>query len=207
MEDLTTPDRLRRTSTFTSSATTQDNLAFELSPFLPQNNAFYLCKSPFRPINVSYISPLPKPSKQSRLEELLISICDEFNKTGEEPSCLKSAVTPPKSAESTCEGSDSKNVLNVQPSSIKKRHHLSNSERLKLIRQDNRAGIELKMEDRIIRRRKRKSIDQLKMLLNEYKKNPNWNKNTMADVAKLTGLSEAQVYKWSWDQKKKIIEE
>ena len=62
-------------------------------------------------------------------------------------------------------------------------------------------------ENRIIRRRKRKNTEQLKMLYNEYKKNPNWNKSMLADMAQKTGLSEAQIYKWSWDQKKKKTDE
>ena len=45
------------------------------------------------------------------------------------------------------------------------------------------------------------------MLYNEYKKNPNWNKSMLADMAHKTGLSEAQIYKWSWDQKKKKTDE
>ncbi len=63
------------------------------------------------------------------------------------------------------------------------------------------------LEERIIRKRKRKSIDQLKLLVEEYRSNPSWNKNTMSDVARKTGLTEAQVYKWGWDQKKKKVEE
>ena len=65
---------------------------------------------------------------------------------------------------------------------------------------------EIENENRIIKRRKRKKSEQIKMLSIEYKKNPNWNKTTMAEMAQKTGLTEAQVYKWSWDQKKKIKE-
>ncbi len=41
------------------------------------------------------------------------------------------------------------------------------------------------------------------MLQEEYEKNPTWSKVTMLEVAQKTGLSEAQVYKWGWDQKRK----
>ena len=57
--------------------------------------------------------------------------------------------------------------------------------------------------ERIIRKRKRKSQDQLKTLMREFDRNANWSKETLLDVSKKTGLSEAQVYKWGWDQKRK----
>lgn len=59
--------------------------------------------------------------------------------------------------------------------------------------------------ERIIRKRKRKSSDQLKSLMREFERNPNWSKDTLLEVSKKTGLSEAQVYKWGWDQKRKTF--
>ncbi len=59
------------------------------------------------------------------------------------------------------------------------------------------------MLERIIRKRKRKNNDQLKTLMREFDRNPNWSKETLLEVSKKTGLSEAQVYKWGWDQKRK----
>ena len=53
--------------------------------------------------------------------------------------------------------------------------------------------------ERIIRRRKRKSYDQLNYLMEVFEKNPEWTKEIMQEVAEKTGLSEAQVYKWGWD--------
>lgn len=53
--------------------------------------------------------------------------------------------------------------------------------------------------DRVIRKRKRKSSDQIKTLIREFDKNPNWTKEILLDVSRKTGLSEAQVYKWGWD--------
>ena len=32
---------------------------------------------------------------------------------------------------------------------------------------------------------------------------PNWNKEKIAEMSEVTGLSQSQVYKWWWDQKKK----
>ena len=55
----------------------------------------------------------------------------------------------------------------------------------------------------MIRKRKRKSGDQLKTLICEFERNPTWSKDTLLEVSKKTGLSEAQVYKWGWDQKLK----
>lgn len=57
--------------------------------------------------------------------------------------------------------------------------------------------------ERVIRKRKRKSGDQLKTLMREFEKNPNWSKETLLEISKKSGLSEAQVYKWGWDQKRK----
>ena len=45
----------------------------------------------------------------------------------------------------------------------------------------------------------------MKILMREFEKNPNWSKETLLEVSKKTGLSEAQVYKWGWDQKRKTF--
>ena len=57
--------------------------------------------------------------------------------------------------------------------------------------------------ERLIRKRKRKTTDQLDQLLAEFEKNPHWSKETLLMIAKKTLLTEAQVYKWGWDQKRK----
>ena len=54
-----------------------------------------------------------------------------------------------------------------------------------------------------VRKRRRKSEQQLKMLKVEYQRSKNWSKDCIRRMAKATGLSESQVYKWCWDQKKK----
>ncbi len=56
------------------------------------------------------------------------------------------------------------------------------------------------------RKRKRKNNLQLKILKAEFNKCDNWNKEKIFHVAQITGLSESQVYKWCWDQKKKVEE-
>ena len=45
--------------------------------------------------------------------------------------------------------------------------------------------------ERVIRKRKRKTSDQIKTLIREFDKNPNWTKETLLDVSRKTGLSEA----------------
>jgi len=45
--------------------------------------------------------------------------------------------------------------------------------------------------ERIIRKRKRKSGDQLKTLVREFEKNPNWTKESLLEISKKSGLSEA----------------
>ena len=55
-----------------------------------------------------------------------------------------------------------------------------------------------------MRKRKRKSNHQLKLLKQEFDKDEGgWNKDRIMRMAEITGLSESQVYKWCWDQKKK----
>lgn len=44
------------------------------------------------------------------------------------------------------------------------------------------------------------------MLIQEFQANPEWSKENMQEVSRKTGLSEAQVYKWGWDQKKKMLD-
>lgn len=48
-------------------------------------------------------------------------------------------------------------------------------------------------------KRRRKTTDQLAALREAYRKYPEWNKTAVHRVAKQTGLSVPQVYKWGWD--------
>lgn len=52
--------------------------------------------------------------------------------------------------------------------------------------------------------KRRKTKAQVKMLEAELEKNPHWTNENMIEIAKKTGLSKSQVYKWNWDQKKKL---
>lgn len=54
-----------------------------------------------------------------------------------------------------------------------------------------------------IKKRKRKSTVQIKMLKQELQGECNWTKQKIQKMAEVTGLSQSQVYKWCWDQKKK----
>ena len=42
------------------------------------------------------------------------------------------------------------------------------------------------------------------MLIVEFKKCSDWTKEQVAQLSVSSGLSESQVYKWAWDQKKKL---
>jgi transposase-like protein len=44
------------------------------------------------------------------------------------------------------------------------------------------------------------------MLIQEFQSKPEWSKDNMQEVSRKTGLSEAQVYKWGWDQKRKLLD-
>jgi Homeodomain len=58
--------------------------------------------------------------------------------------------------------------------------------------------------DRVIRRRKRKNSEQMRVLEYEFARDREWTKERLFDLSRLTGLSEGQIYKWGWDQKKKL---
>ncbi len=57
--------------------------------------------------------------------------------------------------------------------------------------------------ERVIRKRKRKTANQLDELQNAFDADPHWTKEMLLDIATKTFLTEAQVYKWGWDQKRK----
>lgn len=57
------------------------------------------------------------------------------------------------------------------------------------------------------RKRKRKNTMQLKILKAEYLKNKEWSKELITKISDMTGLTESQIYKWNWDQKKKEEDE
>ena len=40
----------------------------------------------------------------------------------------------------------------------------------------------------------------------EYSKDEFWSKEKITKISQMTGLTESQVYKWCWDQKKKVEE-
>jgi hypothetical protein len=44
-------------------------------------------------------------------------------------------------------------------------------------------------------------------LKNELEMEPNWSKDKIVEMSDLTGLSQSQVYKWWWDQKKNVLAE
>jgi hypothetical protein len=59
--------------------------------------------------------------------------------------------------------------------------------------------------NRLVRRRKRKNLEQMAFLAAQFHlDNGDWTKERLAFLSKQTGLSEGQIYKWGWDQKKKV---
>lgn len=57
--------------------------------------------------------------------------------------------------------------------------------------------------ERVIRKRKRKTANQLEELQGAFELDPHWTKEMLLDISMKTFLTEAQVYKWGWDQKRK----
>ena len=60
-------------------------------------------------------------------------------------------------------------------------------------------------DDDGLKKRKRKSSGQIKVLKAELDRQSNWSKEKIVEMSELTGLSQSQVYKWWWDQKKKNL--
>lgn len=55
------------------------------------------------------------------------------------------------------------------------------------------------------KRRYRKNCDQHNILLKYFEKNPNWDKPIIQKLSDELGLKESQIYKWNWDQRKKMM--
>ena len=206
MTELITPNKPSRHSAF-SCCTPLDR--FALSPLLPQSNQFYFNMSPMQPLQIAYISPEHNMQGNSRFDELLGGICDQctahiYRKNMELVSVINESVNKSNDQNETKEI----NTVKKDSSCKDLKEKNKDASTLKQSKQNDKVKHkdENENENRIIKRRKRKNSEQIKMLSIEYKKNPNWNKTTMSEMAQKTGLTEAQVYKWSWDQKKKIKE-
>ena len=52
-------------------------------------------------------------------------------------------------------------------------------------------------------KRLRKNQDQYKILLAEFQKSQNWEKDHLRALSERVGLSMAQIYKWNWDMRRK----
>ena len=50
----------------------------------------------------------------------------------------------------------------------------------------------------------RKHETQIGILLSEFKVGAIWTKEEIHSLAERTGLTPSQVYKWSWDQRRKL---
>eukprot|EP00343_Euplotes_focardii_P007070 CAMPEP_0205823116 /NCGR_PEP_ID=MMETSP0206-20130828/15097_1 /ASSEMBLY_ACC=CAM_ASM_000279 /TAXON_ID=36767 /ORGANISM="Euplotes focardii, Strain TN1" /LENGTH=141 /DNA_ID=CAMNT_0053119991 /DNA_START=503 /DNA_END=928 /DNA_ORIENTATION=+ len=53
-------------------------------------------------------------------------------------------------------------------------------------------------------KRKRKNKGQIKKLEDEFAKNPHWSNDEVDRISGDLKLDKSQVYKWNWDQKKKL---
>jgi hypothetical protein len=53
-------------------------------------------------------------------------------------------------------------------------------------------------------KRKRKNKGQIKKLEEEFTKNPHWTNEDVERISRDLKLDRSQVYKWNWDQKKKL---
>lgn len=99
-------------------------------------------------------------------------------------------------------GADEESQMEAASSSVCNTMHsgttLNNSKRRGYIFNEVNGQLE-----RVIRKRKRKTAIQLEELASAFDTEPHWSKETLLEIATKTGLTEAQVYKWGWDQKRK----
>ena len=59
-------------------------------------------------------------------------------------------------------------------------------------------------DDDLIRSRRKLRKREIQLLEKEYKKNPNWTKENIQEIATQFNLPYYKVYKWNWDNKRKI---
>eukprot|EP00347_Sterkiella_histriomuscorum_P015151 403358126 len=83
--------------------------------------------------------------------------------------------------ESDCENSNEDRVFNIEN-----------------MNEDNK-----RKKLRAKRRRQRKNLYQHNILVEEFDKNPNWDKDQIKQLSDRLGLKESQIYKWNWDHRKK----
>jgi len=57
---------------------------------------------------------------------------------------------------------------------------------------------------RVHKNRIRKSENQIKHLLTAFRKSIIWDRDAVNHLTELCDLSESQIYKWNWDQRKKL---
>lgn len=220
---LTTPNKRSGDLSVDTKNSTPNSIS--LSPFLPSKSRLNLCSSPFVADPLLYYSPEPSDFRKPRLEELLIQICDDHNRASlfdsrealAQKKCCEARIgcpsdlsTPPKPNEGTGSGCVTGEKLSGTKIDIGEECSERGPKKIEFegseLPNDETFKSKDSSQERIIRKRKRKTSEQLRLLEQEYERNPEWNKGKMSEVAFKTGLSEAQVYKWGWDQKKKKTE-
>lgn len=70
--------------------------------------------------------------------------------------------------------------------------------------ESDKQSLFLGKRQRNLQNRLRKDECQIQLLIDEFRHNTTWTKQVVARLSRQSGLSESQVYKWAWDQKKKI---
>ena len=56
-------------------------------------------------------------------------------------------------------------------------------------------------------KRRRLSKEETEMMFAEFAKDPNWDKKKWQEMAQRLGVPERMVYKWHYDQKRKLFDE
>ena len=201
------------------------------SPFpISSTKYFHLGISQFSESNVSFLhSPTPYIDPLIQTREEIRSLNETFKKLvnisikkrnikemHKSESSSKTLKTPNKSGNlqvKNKEGNTNKSTDSTNKSPIEnklaEKDKINSKDKVEctefqIIEElDIKDGRKIRDPNKVPKRRKRKSLDQMKILMEEFNKNPSWPKNKMGEVSAKVGLSEAQVYKCGWDQKRK----
>ena len=149
----------------------------------------------------------PKKKQKVDKEKTKYDTENSSKKVMESTNCqtLKSnrRATSPKIYSNTLTNSGKQKLVNVEP--FKPYTNEKTSPRNKFLNSDN--DDDSCSTDGDLKKRRRKSNIQLKILKSEMDSDDNWSKEKIYKVSCMTGLSESQVYKWCWDQKKKRLDQ
>jgi hypothetical protein len=92
-------------------------------------------------------------------------------------------------------------TIQKQESSTSNENHLSASTDSSTL--CNEADLFIKSKKKS-KKRNRKNSEQIKFLIEEFDKNESWDRKIIQELAEKLDMKFAQIYKWHWEQTKKV---